>query len=130
MLYDLSSEPPLPGSLLESVFILMAKKRQEVQYYQTNAILTAIVAAAAKDSQGLKEAVEAYRDAIFPFLKTSRQSQDKEAKETLKRWTDMGALKVRPLWLARNKKSTALQRGTKRLQEAASARARGLLRKT
>jgi hypothetical protein len=106
MLYDLAGGPPAPGSLLESVFLLTAKRRQEAEYYKTSALIAGNLAAAGGDASVLKDALMSYRDSVFPFLSAAKVKEAEETKETLKKWTqDITAMKIKPLWRAHDHKA-------------------------
>jgi hypothetical protein len=123
MLYDLASEPPRPGSLLESVFILLAKRRQEADYYQTKVLMMASLAPHMEDNKGLQEALEQYRDAMFPFLEDEAKKTDRSSKEVLKQWT-RHALKIRPLWRAKDNHAlvSRLRKGAELVKKAETDR--------
>ena len=69
MLYELSGQSPEPGSLLESIFVMIAKRRQEAEYYKTKTLVAAILADKIDDGgRRLSEAMDLYRDSLFPYL--------------------------------------------------------------
>ena len=118
MLYELADEPPPPGSLLESVFLLTAKRRQEADYYKTSTLVAATLAAATQDTSALKEALDTYRNTVFPFMAAEKLKELQATKDTLKKWTqDITAMKIRPLWRAHDHKSlvSKLRRGKEKV---------------
>lgn len=131
MLYDLAAGPPKPGTLLESLFVLMAKRRQEAEYYKTKVLM---IASLADKMEGggkmLDEAMEVYRDTLFPFLKDEKKQQDKEHKEVLKQWT-RHVLKIRPLWRAQDNRAVVskLRRGAERTKQSEELRRKKLHRR-
>lgn len=126
MLYDLASGPPEPGSLLESVFLLLSLRRREAELFQTDALVTAILAAGSDKFDPVERALEAYKNAMFPFLEAERGKKSDMAKEALKQWTSHVALRVRPLWTAydgRTKRMhSQLKKGVERTQQAEELR--------
>jgi hypothetical protein len=119
MQYETAQGPPPPGSLLESVFLLMAKKRREADFFRTKLLVEATLAPHAKDSDGLSKAFDAYRESMFPFLGEESQKETIEAKKTLEQWVANKALKVRPLWRASDTRGirSRLRRGKERVEE-------------
>lgn len=125
MLYDQSSAPPPSGSLLESVFILLAKRRQEAEYYKTK-LLVAAQLAPHSEKEGAKMLTDAwddYRDAIFPFLAGQRVKKDVEAKKVLD-WWGKRMLKIRPLWRVHERRGivSKLRRGVERVRKSEALR--------
>jgi hypothetical protein len=124
MLYDLASGPPKPGTLLESLFVLMAKRRQEAEYFKTKVLMIASLADKLEEGgKMLDEAMEVYRNNLFPFLGDEKKKQDKEHKEVLKQWTKY-ALKIRPLWRAQDNRAivSKLRRGAERTKQSEDLR--------
>jgi hypothetical protein len=119
MLYDLASEPPQPGSLLESVLLLVAKRRQEAEYFSNKAIVSAIVAAATSEGKVLEEALTFYKDSMFPFLEGEKERQDRDHKKVLEHWTGKRAFQVKPLWRATESRSvmSKLRKGREKVLE-------------
>jgi len=126
MLYDLASGPPEPGSLLESVFLLISLRRRESELFQTEAMITAILSAGSDKFEPIEEALRAYKDSMFPFLEAEKMKRGDMAKAALKQWTDHVAFKVKPLWTAydgRTKKMhSQLRRSAERTQQAEELR--------
>jgi hypothetical protein len=126
MLYDLASGPPEPGSLLESVFLLISLRRRESELFQTEAIITAVLAAGSDKFEPVEHALKAYKDAMFPFLEAEKTKRSDMAKAALKQWTDHKAFRVRPLWTAydgRTKRMhSQLKKSAERTQQAEALR--------
>lgn len=62
MLYDLAAAPPEPGSLLESVFLLISLRRREAELFQTEALIAAIVGSANEKFDAIEDALHSYKD--------------------------------------------------------------------
>lgn len=126
MLYDLSDSPPPPRSLLESVFLLLAKRRQEAEYYKTQAIIAGTLSPHSSDTSAFRGAMDAYKDAVFPFLKGEKEKETRNVKASLKHWAEKVAFKVRPLWRAKEHKGlvSKLRRGKERIQRSEELRRR------
>lgn len=124
MLYDTAGGPPRPGSLLESVFILMSKRRQEAEYFKTKALIIASLASSSeKAGKMLDDALDSFRHCLFPFLAEEKKKQDVDSKKLLKSWTSK-VLKVRPLWRAKDHQGVVsrLRKGAERVKQAEKIR--------
>jgi hypothetical protein len=98
MMYDLADGPPLPGSPLESVYLLTAKRRQEAELRKTEALAMAAAAPHLKDGgKLLTDALTEYRNVLMPFLASVEKSKEADHRALLKHWTDKRAFVVRPL---------------------------------
>jgi hypothetical protein len=118
MLYDQSSEMPASGSPLESVFLLLAKRNKETEYYRTKLMVAATLAPHSEEgAKMLSGAWEDYRDSIFPFLEAQRTKKDVEAKKVLD-WWGKRMLKIRPLWRANERRGivSRLRKGMERVK--------------
>jgi len=105
---------------LESVFILLAKRRQEADYYQTKVLMMASLAPHVEDgNKSLQESLERYRSALFPFLADESKKADQDSKKVLKQWT-RHALKIRPLWRAKENHAlvSRLRKGKELVEKA------------
>jgi len=126
MLYDLASGPPEPGSLLESVFLLISLRRRESELFQTEAMITAILGAGTDKFEPIEQALKAYKNAMFPFLEAEKGKRADMAKEALKQWTSHKAFRVRPLWTAYDGKAkklhSQLRKSAERTQQAEELR--------
>ena len=76
MLYDLAAAPPEPGSLLESIFLLIATRRREAELFKTEAIVAAIVGTAAEDMEVVEKALTNFKNTMFPFLEAERGKRE------------------------------------------------------
>lgn len=129
MLYDLANGPPEPGSLLESIFLLISLRRRESELFQTEAIITAVLAAGSSAEnrfEPVEGALKAYRDAVFPFLENEKVKRSEMAKKALEQWTSHKAFRVRPLWTAQSggskKLYSQLRKSAERTQQAEELR--------
>ncbi len=109
---------------MESVFLLLAKRRQEAEYFKTQALIAGALAPHAKDTKAFQGAMDAYKDAIFPFLKGEKDKETRDVKAALKNWTEKVAFKVRPLWRAKENMGlvSKLRRGKERIQRSEALR--------
>jgi len=124
MLYDLSNGAPEPGSLLESVCLLIAKKRREADFFRTKLLVEATLAPHAKDSSGLSKSFEAYRESMFPFLGTEFKKDDEQSKKLLNHWVGKKAFRIKPLWRASDTRGirSRLKRGAERVKHLEESR--------
>lgn len=104
MLYQLAPEPPEPGTLLESVFLILTKMGQEEKFLQSRLMVEAILRPMAENSQGLQDAFRDYQDVIFPFLARGREDEKEKMRKAAKSWTAQGPMRVRPLQSGRESK--------------------------
>lgn len=120
MLFATASGPPRPGSLLESVFILLTKRQQEAEYFKTKTLLLASLADKVENGGKLMEdALDQYRSRLFPFLADEKKKTDVDSKKLLKSWTNK-ILKVRPLWRPSENKGivSKLRKGAEAVKKA------------
>jgi len=101
MLYEMMTEPPAPGTPLESVMLLVWRARQDIELQKTRAVVQAIMSAA---SDAVEEANKNFEkvwkdllDEMYPFQKNSRHKGDTSAMAFLKREIAKGPLTVTPL---------------------------------
>jgi hypothetical protein len=126
MLYDLASGPPEPGSLLESVFLIISLRRRESELFQTESLITAILCAGSDKFDPVESALKNYKDAMFPFLEAEKTKRADMAKEALKQWTSHKAFRVKPLWQVggsqQKRLRSQLKRSVERTQQAEELR--------
>jgi len=126
MLYDLASGPPEPGSLLESVFLLLSLRRREAELFQTEAIITAVLGAGTDKIEPIEEALKAYKSSMFPFLEAEKTKRSVMVKEALKQWTSHTAFRIKPLWAVADPKqkrlASQLRRSAERTEQAEDLR--------
>lgn len=126
MLYDLASSPPEPGSLLESVFLLVSLRRREAELFQTESIITAILGAQSEKYEPIEDALKAYKNTMFPFIEAENLKRSELAKKALEQWTSHKALRVRPLWSAQDTKTrrfhSQLRKSAERTKQAEDLR--------
>ena len=124
MLYDTASGPPRPGSLLESVFILLAQRRQEAEYFKTKTlVMGSLVDKIESGPKMLGESLDQYRQLLFPFLAEEKRKLDVDSKKLLKQWTSR-ILKVRPLWRPEEHKQviSRLRKGAEKVRKSEELR--------
>jgi hypothetical protein len=125
MLYDIIDGPPEPGSLLESVLMILSKRRLESTYF-ANRMLAHAVLAPHTGGDGLKDAMEEYTNSMFPFLAEHRSERERLARKALEHWTSKKALKVTPMFrpVDRKKFVSRLRRGAENVAKAEELRRR------
>jgi len=117
MLYDLATSPPEPGSLLESIFLLIATRRREAELFQTEAIVASVVGSAKDNMEGIEKALLNYKNTMFPFLEAEKGKRSELAKAALKQWASHVAFRVKPLWMANDSRVRRLQSQLRRSEE-------------
>jgi len=88
MLYDLLSEPPEPGSVLEALCLMIQMRREATELYKNFAMLRAIQVSQSKDpssAESVAEAFKTYRASLMPFLEREVTQEKTELIEALKR---------------------------------------------
>lgn len=131
MLYDLATASPEPGSLLESVFLIISKRRQEQEFLRTRTLVSATLAPHVENNK-LSEVFEDYFNAMFPWLKKEREDKEQLAKEALKHWAGKKAFAVRPLWTAKQAGrgiKSRLRKGAEKVRKIEEERRKGRLRR-
>lgn len=116
MLLDTANGPPPPGSLLESVLILVVQRRQKADILRTRVVVEAILAQTVK-SVRFDQTFQELVDTVLPYLKVVQAREEQSAKDVLKEWSQQ-RLAVRPLWQANRSSSlmSKLRRGAERLK--------------
>lgn len=103
MMYETMTEPPAPGTPLESLMLMVWRMRQDIEMQKTRAVVNAVIAAssAGEAAEGanktLNESWQDFLDDMYPFQKGQRNKTDKAAIDFLKREVAKGPLKVVPL---------------------------------
>lgn len=133
MLYDLAQAPPEQGSLLESVFLVLAKRRQEQEFLRTRVLIEATLAPHLEKST-VSEAFGDYFDSMFPYLGSEKTVKTEDLqREALEHWVGKGPLTVKPIGMPADQKRSqvrsALQRSAARVAAAEDARRAGTLRR-
>lgn len=100
MLYDLARQPPEPGSLLESLFLLISIRRRETELFKTEAVVAAVAGAAAGQYDAIDKSLQAFKNSMFPFLEAEKARRKEDEKKVLDNWIAQKALAVRPLWMS------------------------------
>jgi len=96
MLYDMQTEPPPPGSPLESIFILVWQMRQDAEYHAVRAVVQSSVDAG-DDGNALQDAWKGFTEHFYPHLKEEQSRYKQAAMARLKKESERGPLAVRPL---------------------------------
>ena len=95
------SEPPEPGTPMESLLIMVWKARQELEIVKTRAVAQAALCAGAQDANSankeLQESWRGYVDQVFPFKRRTREDADAAAIRYLANEAAKGPLTVTPL---------------------------------
>ena len=95
------SEPPIPGTMGESLMLLVWRARQDIELLKTKAIINAIIISGqegtAERNKLLQESWTDYMDAVFPASKTKSKTQDQKALDFMHKEIKRGPLKIIPL---------------------------------
>ena len=127
MLYEKTVQIPEPGSLLESILLLVILRRREAELCQTEALVTAAAAAHTGQYDLISKTFKSYKNALLPFLETEKKKTEDEIKKALNQWIEGGPLKVRPLWMApreSRKFHSTLRKTAERVKEMEAERKR------
>ena len=132
MLYDLGTVPK-SKSLLESVLMMIANRRQYQEFLKTRVIMDASLAPhIEKGIDRLDESYQKYAKVMMPYLGKTRSTQTMDEQKQLDQWTNRGPLVVRPLWQAKTgarQWRSALARGKEKVAALEEARRLGHLRR-
>lgn len=130
MLYDLSQAPPERGSLLESVFLVLSKRRMEAEVLRTRVLVEATLAPHLEGKTKLPELFNDYVETMFPFFKGQKGATEKLMREALKQWTSKGNLRVKrmPSTQSYQKFKSSIERTKKKVQEWEKLEKSGRLR--
>lgn len=114
LIFETLSEPPKPGTPLESLMLLVWRMRQDVRQYETRALVHAILAAAPeadeKTHKNMQDAWKDYTEELFPFQRGQRRNENEAAVDYLKREVARGPLKVTPLQTLGTRAKSRLKR--------------------
>jgi hypothetical protein len=94
------TEPPEPGSPLESLMLMVWRMRQDIELQKTRAVVQAVVAAAGEGEEASKQLESAWNDFLDehqPYKRGTQKRQDGGAMEYLMEEVKRGPLKVIPL---------------------------------
>ena len=101
--------------------MLIALRRQDAQIAQTEALVHAVVGAASGSVEGVNKALTEYRNTVLPFMKGTKERDEAKVKKALKDWTENTAFKVRPLWMATQKRKQFSSKMRKRVDQVKAA---------
>lgn len=88
-MYDTIASPPDPGSLREAVCVLVQRYRAEQEYYRT-------VAALYEDGDKRQEAFTEYRNALFPYIVRSSNTEMEQVRAILDDAYAQGPIVIMP----------------------------------
>ena len=95
------NEPPVPGTMVESLMLLVWKARQDIEALRTKAVVNAIVVSGqegtAELNKLLQESWQDFMDAMYPASKSKAKTQDQKALDFMHQEIKRGPLKVVPL---------------------------------
>lgn len=104
MVYETMTEPPAPGTPLESLMLMVWRMRQDIEMQKTRSVVNAVIAAASAQGENAESANKTLADSwqdlldeMYPYQKGQRVKTDQAAIEFLKREAARGPLKVTPL---------------------------------
>jgi hypothetical protein len=92
-LFQSLREPPVKGSLRESVLVLYVHMREQIEHARLRALAQAVV-----NKEKAVEAFEEYLKAAFPWLETQKRRDVQHFVKLLGDEVKRGALGIRPLW--------------------------------
>lgn len=95
------SEPPVPGTMVESLMLLVWKARQDIEALKTKAIVNAIIISGqegtAERNKLLQESWDNFMDALYPASKSKSKTQDQKALDFMHQEINRGPLQIVPL---------------------------------
>lgn len=93
MLASTLREPPIKGSLRESVLMLYYMKREQMEYYKSLAFAQLTV----DKEKGLKIFNEDYLKLVFPWTETATRREGEAYREALQKAVKSGPLSIKPI---------------------------------
>ena len=109
---------------MESLFLIVSKRRQETEFLKTKLLVAATREANLEDENVVPKAYKEYVHALFPYLEEDVKKELDDAHSMLKKWTDLKALTVKPIWRATDHKGimSKLRKGAERTKHAEDLR--------
>ena len=92
MIYDTLTQPPVPGSPLESIMVYVFNSRQRAEYLRT--LLTLKSATTQEQVTAIKELLENYTSELFPYEEKNKWLESEEIQKVLQREMEKGPLAV------------------------------------
>jgi hypothetical protein len=132
MLYDLSPVAPESGSLLESLFLVLTKRRQEAEFLRTRVLVEATLAPHLEGKSKISETFSDYFNAMFPWIKNQKSATETLMAQALEQWVGKKVLRVRPLWQSNQKPKklkSSLERGRSRVEARERLKTEGKTRR-
>jgi len=113
---------PVPGSLVEVIFIIVFFMKQRIQFQRTR-----VDVQAALDQEGKEtlRAFEDFRKAVFPYERRMALQKFAEEKKVLEKWVTDGPVSVTPMFLPR--KGRQYDKGIESLKQRKLQEQAGLL---
>ena len=117
ILYDKAKKPPQAGSLMEIVFILLWRMRQEIEFQRTRSIVQAVILAGAENSEDISKAFQVFTDASFPYQPAKEKEEKLSMKQVLDKEVSKGPLSLTIMEQPTKSDRAKLKRGLAALEE-------------
>lgn len=120
MLYDTAARPPRPGSILETLFIMVQIRREASRLMEVRSVVQALQDES-ETGQATQEAFNDFRLALMPYLMQDERDARKQFREVMNRELRMGPMRVRPVEVTPRVRSR-LQAMSNRIRQAGRVR--------
>ncbi len=116
MMFDKATRVPPPGDPMETIFLLVWKMRQNIEFLKSRATLQALLNQKGAEPKHIEEAFNELRHAFFPFEKNQRKQEIGDMRQVMMREIARGAVAVIPTVDPDHRKvANRLARGQERL---------------
>lgn len=120
---------PEPGSLMEMIFLVVWKMRQNIEFQKTRVVVQAQMSQQGVEGKLIEKAFEDLRQAFFPFERTEREETIDSLRKALMKEVGRGGLSVKPMMdLTRAQMRQKLDKGAHALNQRAHLLKEGRLR--
>lgn len=102
---------------METIFLLIWKMRQDIEFQKSRANLQALLNQKGAEQKHIEDAFKDLRGAFFPFEKNQRRQEVAQQRQTLLRFVQQGPIEFTPMSNPdHHKTANRLARGQQRLQ--------------
>jgi len=96
-MYD-KGKKPFPGTLAESIMLLVFQRRQEQRLHETRAVLQALLPVGTPEqSEDTISAFKEFRLALYPFERSETRKRIADERRALQSLVQAGPVKIRPV---------------------------------
>jgi len=120
ILFDRFKGMPENGSPMETLFLVLWRMRQQVDFQKSRVLVQALMNQQGAEPKHIEEAFEDLRESFFPFEQAKRDEEIKDLKKVMHRELARGPMSVKPMVdMTRETMKKKLSQGQAALQERA-----------